>query len=103
MLAKQLDKFFHQNLKKKLKAGNSKAFRIRIDNYQLGLIIENDTVCFVRLLSRGDIYRYFPCYRQNKMFYIYRGNPSGLLLFFIKLTAEGEPTSALCQARPLPL
>lgn len=45
---------------KKLKAGNNNAFRIRIGNYRLGLIIENDTVCFVRLLARNDIYRYFP-------------------------------------------
>lgn len=51
-----------QNIKnlKKLKAGNNNAFRIRIGNYRLGLIIENDTVCFVRLLGRNDIYRYFP-------------------------------------------
>ncbi len=45
---------------KKLKAGNNNAFRIRIGNYRIGLIIENDTVCFVRLLGRNDIYRYFP-------------------------------------------
>ncbi len=44
---------------KKLKTGDN-AFRIRIGNYRLGLIIENDTVCFVRLLSRSEIYRYFP-------------------------------------------
>lgn len=44
---------------KKLKA-NDNAFRIRIGDYRLGLIIENDTVCFVRLLHRNEIYRYFP-------------------------------------------
>ncbi|GAB6095418.1 type II toxin-antitoxin system RelE/ParE family toxin [Desulfatiferula olefinivorans] len=44
---------------KKLKA-NDNAFRIRVGDYRLGLIIENDTVCFVRLLSRKEIYRYFP-------------------------------------------
>ena len=44
---------------KKLKSGEN-AFRIRIGDYRLGLIIENETVCFVRLLSRKEIYRYFP-------------------------------------------
>jgi mRNA interferase RelE/StbE len=44
---------------KKLKAGEN-SFRIRIGDYRLGLIIENDTACFVRLLSRKEIYRNFP-------------------------------------------
>jgi mRNA interferase RelE/StbE len=44
---------------KKLKAEGS-YYRIRIGNYRLGLIIENETVTFVRLLHRKDIYRYFP-------------------------------------------
>ena len=44
---------------KKLKA-NDNAFRIRTGDYRLGLIVENETVCFVRLLHRNEIYRYFP-------------------------------------------
>ncbi len=44
---------------KKLKSGEN-AFRIRIGDYRLGFIVENETVCFVRLLSRKEIYRYFP-------------------------------------------
>lgn len=44
---------------KKLKAQGC-FYRIRTGNYRLGLIIENDTVTFVRLLHRREIYRYFP-------------------------------------------
>jgi mRNA interferase RelE/StbE len=44
---------------KKLKAEGS-YYRIRIGNFRLGLIINNKTVIFVRLLHRKDIYRYFP-------------------------------------------
>ena len=44
---------------KKLKAESS-YYRIRIGNFRLGLVIENETVTFVRLLHRKDIYRYFP-------------------------------------------
>lgn len=44
---------------KKLKAEGS-YFRIRLGDYRLGLIIENDTVCFVRFLHRSKVYRYFP-------------------------------------------
>ncbi len=43
----------------KLKA-NDNASRIRTGDYRLGLIVENETVCFVRLLHRNEIYRYFP-------------------------------------------
>ena len=44
---------------KKLKAKGDH-YRIRIGDYRLGLVIENDTVCFVRCLHRGEVYRYFP-------------------------------------------
>ncbi len=44
---------------KKLKAeGNY--YRIRLGDYRIGLSVEDNTVCFVRLLHRKDIYRYFP-------------------------------------------
>lgn len=35
-------------------------YRIRSGDYRIGLIIEGDTVIFVRLLHRSQIYRYFP-------------------------------------------
>lgn len=44
---------------KKLKAEGS-YYRIRMGNYRFGLIIEGETVTFVRFLHRRDIYRYFP-------------------------------------------
>ncbi|HOP46540.1 MAG TPA: type II toxin-antitoxin system RelE/ParE family toxin [Desulfobacteraceae bacterium] len=44
---------------KKLKA-EGHYYRIRIGNYRIGLIIENKIVTFVRVLHRGEIYRYFP-------------------------------------------
>ncbi|MCF8069329.1 MAG: type II toxin-antitoxin system RelE/ParE family toxin [Desulfobacterales bacterium] len=44
---------------KKLKA-NGDFYRIRLGDYRLGLIIESDTVTFVRFLHRSDVYRFFP-------------------------------------------
>jgi mRNA interferase RelE/StbE len=44
---------------KKLK-GFSKYFRIKIGEYRIGLAMENDTITFVRLLPRREIYRFFP-------------------------------------------
>lgn len=35
-------------------------FRIRMGDYRLGLVMEEDTVIVVRFLHRRDIYRYFP-------------------------------------------
>jgi mRNA interferase RelE/StbE len=35
-------------------------FRIRMGDYRLGLMVEDDTVTVVRFLHRRDIYRYFP-------------------------------------------
>jgi mRNA interferase RelE/StbE len=35
-------------------------YRIRIGEYRLGLLVEDDTVTVVRFLHRRDIYRYFP-------------------------------------------
>lgn len=40
--------------------GATNYYRIRIGDYRIGLVIENDTVIFVRFLRRKDIYRYFP-------------------------------------------
>ena len=44
---------------KKLKAEGS-YYRIRLGNYRLGLVIENEVVTFVRALNRSETYRYFP-------------------------------------------
>lgn len=46
------------NLKKL--TGQSQYYRIRIGEHRVGLKIEADTVTFVRVLDRKDIYRYFP-------------------------------------------
>lgn len=44
---------------KKLSGGGS-YFRIRVGDYRVGLRVEGDTVTFVRVLPRRDIYRFFP-------------------------------------------
>lgn len=44
---------------KKLK-GFEKNYRIRIGDFRIGLYIDKGTVEFVRILSRKDIYKYFP-------------------------------------------
>jgi mRNA interferase RelE/StbE len=44
---------------KKLKAEGT-YYRVRSGNYRVGLIIDGDTVTFVRALHRSEIYRYFP-------------------------------------------
>ena len=44
---------------KRLK-GDDRYYRIRIGDYRVGLILEGETVAFVRILHRKDIYRYFP-------------------------------------------
>ena len=35
-------------------------YRIRLGDYRIGIEVGNDTVIFIRLLHRKDIYRYFP-------------------------------------------
>ena len=35
-------------------------YRIRVGPYRIGVLVADDTVVFVRLLHRRDIYRYFP-------------------------------------------
>ena len=44
---------------KKLRGGE-RYYRIRIGDYRLGLILQANTVIFVRFLHRKDVYRYFP-------------------------------------------
>jgi mRNA interferase RelE/StbE len=40
--------------------GAERYYRIRIGDYRLGLVLEGDTVTFVRCLHRRDLYRHFP-------------------------------------------
>ena len=47
-----------KNLKKLRTEG--RYYRIRLGDYRIGLIIEDNTIIFVRLLHRSEIYRYFP-------------------------------------------
>lgn len=44
---------------KKLRVGKS-YYRIRIGEYRVGFVVEDDSLVLVRLLSRKDIYRFFP-------------------------------------------
>jgi mRNA-degrading endonuclease RelE of RelBE toxin-antitoxin system len=44
---------------KKLKDADS-AYRLRVGDYRIGFTVAEDTITFVRVLHRQDIYRYFP-------------------------------------------
>ncbi|MGB3296015.1 MAG: type II toxin-antitoxin system RelE/ParE family toxin [Phormidesmis sp.] len=35
-------------------------FRIRLDDYRIGLFLQDDTLRFIRVLHRREFYRYFP-------------------------------------------
>jgi mRNA interferase RelE/StbE len=41
-------------------SGRGPYYRIRIGDYRIGLRVEEDTVTFVRVLPRREIYRFFP-------------------------------------------
>jgi mRNA interferase RelE/StbE len=45
---------------KRLAGSSGGYYRIRVGDYRIGLIVENDVVIFVRCLNRKEIYRYFP-------------------------------------------
>lgn len=47
-----------RNLKKL--TGYDDCYRIRVGDYRIGLIIEDNLLTFARVLHRRDIYRYFP-------------------------------------------
>ena len=44
---------------KKMK-GYKNAYRIRAGDYRIGLLIDQKTIIFSRVLHRKDVYRYFP-------------------------------------------
>lgn len=41
-------------------AGFKNAYRIRMGEYRIGFIFENETAELIRVLGRKEIYRYFP-------------------------------------------
>ena len=41
-------------------SGTENCYRIRVGEYRLGVILEADTMGFVRCLPRRDLYRFFP-------------------------------------------
>ena len=56
---RDIDKFSNISGCKKLK-GSRNAYRIRIGNYRIGFIFENQTIIFIRFLHRSKIYNNFP-------------------------------------------
>jgi len=44
---------------KKLK-GSKNSYRIRIGDYRIGFIFENNTIVLIRFLHRSKIYNFFP-------------------------------------------
>ena len=44
---------------KRLK-GSGNYSRIRVGDYRIGVILEGESITFVRILHRREIYRYFP-------------------------------------------
>ncbi len=40
--------------------GSDRHYRLRVGEYRIGLMLDGDTVVFMRLLHRKDIYKYFP-------------------------------------------
>lgn len=54
-----IDSFIDLTNIKKLKAEGD-YYRIRIGDYRVGLSVNEDTIAFIRVLHRKEIYRYFP-------------------------------------------
>ncbi|MFN5966173.1 MAG: type II toxin-antitoxin system RelE family toxin [Pseudanabaena sp.] len=44
----------------KLLQGHEDFYRIRVGDYRIGLFVERETIAFVRVLHRKEVYRYFP-------------------------------------------
>ena len=47
-----------QNVKKL--EGSAAYYRIRVEDYRIGIKLQDKTLIFMRCLNRKDIYRYFP-------------------------------------------
>ncbi|MCO6430796.1 MAG: type II toxin-antitoxin system RelE/ParE family toxin [Deltaproteobacteria bacterium] len=41
-------------------AGGKNLYRIRLGDYRVGVIVEGQSITFVRIMHRKEIYRYFP-------------------------------------------
>jgi len=46
------------NVKKLKTAGNY--YRIKVGDYRIGILLDEATIVFVRVLHRKEVYRYFP-------------------------------------------
>lgn len=46
------------NLKKS--RGGGAYYRVRLGDYRVGLVVEENAIVFVRMLHRREVYRYFP-------------------------------------------
>ena len=44
----------------KLLQGHESFYRIRVGDYRIGLFVDGETIAFVRVLHRKEVYRYFP-------------------------------------------
>ena len=44
---------------KKLRGGGA-YYRVRLGDYRVGLVVEENAIVFVRVLHRREVYRYFP-------------------------------------------
>jgi addiction module RelE/StbE family toxin len=44
----------------KLLQGHEDFYRIRVGDYRIGLFVDGETIAFVRVLHRKEVYRYFP-------------------------------------------
>jgi mRNA-degrading endonuclease RelE of RelBE toxin-antitoxin system len=51
--------WFNTNDIKKIK-GYDNYYRIRKGVYRIGIKLENNTITFVRILHRNDVYKFFP-------------------------------------------
>lgn len=40
--------------------GDGTYYRIRLGDYRIGITVDEDTVIFVRVLHRKEVYKYFP-------------------------------------------
>ena len=44
---------------KKLRSGGA-YYRVRLGDYRVGLVVEENAIVFVRMLHRREVYRHFP-------------------------------------------
>ena len=64
-LSKVIDNLYRANKLSELSSckkltGFKNAYRVRMGEYRIGFIFENETIELVRVLGRKEIYKYFP-------------------------------------------